>query len=389
MLGSRTIFSLWVALSSAWGLTVSADTLSSSVLKDAASPPEAEPRRWSGEWNLELGGGDYTEGKDEGVLTYFYLRSKFDYRFNTWMHALVSPRLDLYASRVQQRNEEGDAAGSSTRIRFSDAYLSVQPLEALEFRAGAIGQYYLSSAMLVSGRRAFPGAEELVTAQLGPVRAQLIAQQVVPTSNTLNTERTEKESLPMFQTQSLSLKSGYEDWLEGGAFGGHFEWRELPSKVAFESALLGNNVVGEVAPGSRFLYDFNGYFWGAEILVGPKAWAHLIIQYEGINNVRAPSNAGRGEMWGIGPHINFGDVALELRYRRYFVESDATVASYNFYRLGNTNRIGDNFELKLDFRKQKFSIVGDWYNARTINNNPNQFTMNAIYLGVETHYAPF
>jgi hypothetical protein len=348
---------------------------------------ESWHKQLSGEWNFEVGGGNYDEGKDEGVLTYFYLRGKFDYKFTSWMRAYVAPRLDLYASRVQERYEDDDLTDS--RIRFSDAYVSLEPIDFFTVRAGAVGQYFLESPILVSGRKAFPGFYESLRGNWNQVQVEFVAQQVVPTSNTLNTERTDKEALPVFQTQSVNVKGHYQNWLEGSIIGGHFTWDNLPSEVAFESALTGNNVNGEVAPGATFLYGFNGVFWSSEITLGPQGGPQAVLEYGGINNTSAPSNAGKAEIWGGGPRLVFGDTQLDLRYRRYFIESDATVGLYNYARLGNNNRIGDNIEFKLDFKRLKFAVVGDWYNARTINDNPNQFTMNAVYVGVETHYARF
>ena len=80
---------------------------------------------------------------------------------------------------------------------------------------------------------------------------------------------------------------------------------------------------------------------------------------------------------------------LDLRLRRYFIESDVTVASYNRGMLGHTNRLGDNVEFKLDFKEAKFAIVGEWDNAQTLLDRPLQKTVTQYYLGVETHYAPF
>lgn len=343
-------------------------------------------RPWLGEWKLEVGGGNFDEGKDEGLVTYVELTTHFNYRFTSWMHLVAAPSLELTASRVQSRSLDNDLGGN--RIRFRDLYLSLAPVRFFELRAGAIGQHFLGMPMLVS-RRAFPGFAEFLKGEYAGVHATLAAQQVVPTSYTMGSERADKEPLPSFQTQSLTIKGARKDWLSTTATAGHFTWAYVPSKVAFESALTGNNVQGEVAPGAQFLYGFDGYFWGTEVGLGPSRYMQMILEYQGINNSASPSHAGRAELVGIGPRFLVSGVEVDLRYRRYFVESDATVSSYNYYRLGHTNRIGDWVKLNVDFKAQKFSVFAQWFNARTINDSSTQFTMNNIFVGVETHYVEF
>lgn len=353
-------------------------------------PVETEKRsgQWNGKYSFGLGGGDYQEGKDEGVLSYFVVRSQFEYNFAPWMRVKVSPRVDLYASRVQERFEDDDL--SSSRLRFTEAYVSLMPSRYVDLRAGAIGQAELNAPLLISSRRAFPGLQQIAKADFKNIQGSLMFQEVVPTSVTLNTERTEKEELPSFLTQSLNLKGQAETWFDWTAKGGHYQWNKLPSKIAFESGSAGNSIAGEVAPGAKFRYGFEGYFWGGNLAFGPREFAQMNFEYEAMKNMVAPSNAGQAQSLGVGPTIHLGDLMdIDVRYRRYFIESDATVAVYSSSHLGNTNRDGDNIDFRIDFKRLKFALIGDWYNARTINASTSQYTMNSYYLGLETNYVSF
>lgn len=355
----------------------------SSLRLPADPKPAAE--KWKAEYELFMGGNGFTEGKDEGVGSLVYFKTKFGYQFTPWLRASVKPRIDLFAGRAQERYDNDTY---QNRIRLLEAYAAVQPVEFFEVRGGGINQGYLNSPMLISSHRDFPGFQEVATYQNGNFKAELIAEQVVPTSYTLNPERQTKETLPSFLAQSLHV-SGKSDWAELSMVGGHYEWLNMPNKVAFESAITGNLVDGDVAPGAHFKNKFNGWFGGIEFCACLSGPVQFTFDYQRILNAAAPSTDSDAQSWGFGPRFMMGDRELEIHYRNYFIESDATIGIYNRSLLGNTNRMGDDIEFKLDFKDRKFAIVGEWINARTIRDNSTQKTMTVYYLGLETPYAPF
>lgn len=341
--------------------------------------------KWKSEYELFLGGNGFSEGKDEGFGALLYFKTRFEYRFAPWLRASVRPRLDLFAGRAQERYDNDTY---QNRIRMLEGYLAVKPIQVFEVRAGAINQSYLDSPMLVSSHRGFPGFQEVLAFKTSKMKTELIAQQVLPTSYSLNTEREDKERLPYFLTQSLHFLARM-DWFEIRAAGGHYTFRDMPNKVAFESGITGNRVLGEVAPGARFKNKFDGWFGSMELCACWDAPVQLLFEYQRIQNTAAPSVDADAQTIGFGPRFRFGDRELELRYRNYFIESDATVGLYNRSLLGNTNRMGDDIEIKLDFKDRKFALVGEWLNARPIRDNATQKTMTVYYFGVETPYAPF
>lgn len=371
------------------GGTARAEFATSSRIK--ADTANENSRKWSGEWNVEAGGTGYNEGKDEGRGAYTFFRSKFNYKFADFLKLRTQPRVDFYFSQVQQRFDNDDM---ETKFRLSEAVVSLTPTDFLEINGGAISQTYLNSVMLVSRRRAFPGLQEMIFKNFdtgnGNVRVGVVAAQMIPTSYSLNTEREDKEPLASFSTQALTVSGNYADQLNYDVVAGHYTWSNLPDHVAFQSGIAGNSVIGPVAPGARFRYGFDGYFLSAQgCFCALTSWGGLSFGFERVKNSQAAAGLGDAQSWGIGPHLVFGDIAVDLSYRSFFIEKDTTVAYYTSTFLGNTNRMGDDVELKIDFRKHGFAVRAEWLNVVPIRSNDTQNTMTSILLGVESHYAPF
>jgi hypothetical protein len=222
------------------------------------------------------------------------------------------------------------------------------------------------------------------------VKAQLIAEQTVPTSYSLNTERKDKELLPTFNTQSVHLSGKFLTAYEWKAFAGHFNWSNMPSTVAVQSQRLGNSTNDSIGPGMAFKSRFDGYFAGGELCTcNQQGTLGFVLEYQRVLNTVAVRGFGNAQTFGLGPHFVFGERVLDVRYRRFFSERDSTVSYYMTSFLGNTNRVGDEVEAKFDFRDYGFALVGKWANALTIRDSKFQETITSFELGVETHYAPF
>ena len=169
--------------------------------------------------------------------------------------------------------------------------MGVIPFEFRELRGGAINQGYLNSPMLVSGRRAFPGFQAILSHDFENIRAELSVEQVVPTSYSMNLDREDKEETPFFQTQSLQFKGKSLKLIEWSVTGGHFGWSNIPDKVAYESSLQGNSVIGsESVAGSQFKYDFDGLFASTELCLCVEGSAvQWVAEFQRVRNTRAAS----------------------------------------------------------------------------------------------------
>lgn len=344
------------------------------------------PRKWNGEWRFLLGGITHEEGKDEGGAAALYVNSRFNYRLAPWLNARISPAIRFFSSRVQERFDD-DTYQSGMFL--TEGFLSVEPVSFFEARAGALNQGHHGTSMLVSGLRSFPGVQEIFKTKFADIEGSVIFQQAVATSHTLNTEREREEKMPSFNTETVALTGKNFGWMKWSTTAGHYAWTNVPAKVVYESRRLGNTGFGENVPSNGFLNGHEGFFGTAELCYCTDDAVNFVFEFQRIHNTSAASNAADAQLWGLGPNFNFGESVLDIRYRRYFIESDATVAYYNKSRMGHTNRIGHNIEATWHFKKNDFSIVAEAYFAEPINRDPNQRDLTVIFIGVETDYAKF
>lgn len=376
---------VFLSLSLVLGGDAVAQTTGSTSLKQSDVGSSRGPL--TGDWRFKLGGTSYREGRDEGAAATFSVETRADYRFNSILNAHLEPYIDIFTGRVQERYENDTY---ESRIGLASGYLSLKPIKYAEARAGAINQGYMDQSLLISGHRAFPGLQEILISDTKPVNVRVMAQQTIPTSYSLNAERAEKEPLPSFQTQALVVESkGYRN-VEWSVLGGHYNWSRLPDKVAYLSARAGNTVTGgDAAPGSRFKYQFDGYFWGGDVCACRLGQFDLLASYRGAYNGRAPAENRDAQLWSVGPRVRTRDIDYELKYVNYFLESDVTVARYARGTLGYTNRVGQGLEARANFKKQGFSLVGHWFTGDVVAEKATQNTMSTFELWVETDYASF
>lgn len=357
---------------------------------DLRAPLEDVKPTWraplSGDWSFAIGQRGMTEGPDEGFASFVILRSRFEYRFLKNLKAYISPRLDLYSSRVQQRFED-DLYDS--RMRFIDAYVDYAPTENLNLRLGAFSQDHLVQPLIISWRRTFPGLQQIYRRTLGGLRYSIHAQQLVPTSSSMNTERSEKERLPGFFTESLKIETADPNSNSFMLQLGHYRWQNIPSKVAFESKILGNTVDGDTPNNAKFRSAFEGYFGTLEACYCVNPRFKLSANYQRVRNTLAPDWAADGQGFTVRPVFIFEDYDLVLDYWREFVEPDVTISNYTSSSTVGTNRVGQEARVKFDLKKLGFAIETRWAEAQPINKNQVQKTFTEYYLGLESHYVAF
>lgn len=350
-------------------------------------PKATETRRFKGSWQGDIGVEGADHGKDQGFASYFGARVQFDYRLSPMLNVRATPGAVFYTSRLQQRIETDDYKST---VYVDDSFLQFTPIKEFELRAGALSQRFLDMPLLVSRGRAFPGLMQLGHFDFGSdVHLDIVAQQVVPTSRSLNTERNTREALPMFQTQSAHLNVKPVPDVTLGFWGGHYQWTNLPNKVAADSQLLGNTRTGELWAATKFAYGFDGYFGGARGCFCPPVGLGGEVSLMRFTNTSAPAGRRNGQMFEVSPMWRARDWDLRLTGALFFNERDTTPATYNPARYGNNNRNGYSAEVKLHLKSYGFSVVGQYVDAGTINRDPNQQRLTSMLLGVETDYEAF
>lgn len=358
---------------------------SSLSLKPADSARESSRFPIEGDYSLNLGGASIQEGKNTLEGAYLYFSPNFTIRLMPELKAKISPWGRFISARIQDRFNDDEDTGF---IFLNDAYLAYSPAEWVEVRGGMLSQSVLRTSMMVSSYASFPGGQLRLTNPAGKdLRLTTVFQYLIPTSQSGTADRDRSEKTPAFRTAHAELDyTGLSGW-EFGVYGGYYQWDNLPSKVAIKSATRGNaNVDGELV--TRFTSGFRGFFGGAEACYC-KARYGFGFDFKRMRNIEAQDYSADGQMVGGGPRLKWKDVELDLNFRSYFIESDATVAYYNRSRLGHTNRVGENAEAVLRFPKNKFALYFEMFNARPISRDDNQRNLQAYFFGVETDNVSF
>ncbi|MGE0764693.1 MAG: hypothetical protein AB7N80_15565 [Bdellovibrionales bacterium] len=363
-------------------------TFQSSVLLPL--PAEVErPRRWNGQWWLGSEVQNYSEGKDEGTGVLMDLGVLFNYALAPWARFHFDAEARFYGSRVQTRYED-ETMSSGLRLR--NGYVGFGDEDLFEFRTGVLSQKDLGAPLLVNTRRAFPGIREQMTfgSAAGMARLRLWAQQTMPTSYSLNTQRAEREKTPTFLTESINLKITPAKVFEAEFYATHFRFNNLPAVVAFESSALGNTVNGDVAPNSEFKYGFEGFVLGGSTcicLTGPLSFR---LGGQWLQNTAAPDRANRAQSLFLEGTLRLGQTMnITPRYTAFFNESDTSPAYYNRWQWGNNNRKGMVAQIEVEFPRYGFSIQAEYVQAAMINQDPFQFDKQVFLLGVETSHVSF
>jgi len=344
-------------------------------------------RKWNGDWRLGMGAFNFSEGKDDGTGGLMRLTGSFRYNLAPFLHFYFQPQIRFYSARVQSRYDE-DLADSGIRIR--NGYVGIGKEETLGVKVGVLDQEPLRSDLLVSGRRAFPGVRETFHFGTRAVRVTGTAQQTVPTSYSLNTRRVEREPTPTFLTETLEFKITPAKEFEAEIYATHFRFNHLPAVVAFDSALLGNSVMGESAAGSAFRYGFDGFLVGTEVAVFQVGPMDFRVGGQWLQNTSAPKELNRGQLLFLQSTLRVNsDLEITPRFSSYFAESDVAPAAYNTWDMGNNNRKGLMAELRVRFPNYGFNVDAKYVQAETINDYAFQADKQYFFIGVEMDNVPF
>lgn len=334
------------------------------------------------QWNLEFGSEFEAEGRDESLAIVTGLGMELRFEFTQNLRLVLAPNARFYSARSQERF---DSDNFEDRINLREAFLQYQPLPVLNIKAGSISQGSIDQPQLLSNHRSFPAI--LIQAEGGSesLTASAFLQESVPTSYSYNAQREDKEALPGLRSLRASLTSvPLTDWQMELAVG-RLSWRNLPSKVAFNSQKLGNSPFGEFAPGSRFVTGFETDFLGAEVNYCLECRYGVSGSYSRAHNSQAPGDSADAQLMGVAVHYRMPTLITSLAVDDFFSESDVTPAVYASSSFGNTNRRGQRLRLEFEVPSKDIKIKTEWVKANVIAGTPFQSDLNYVYLGVETH----
>lgn len=376
-----------------WGLILSAPCFSfaqgpatqSLLSTTAPASAQAKPSRRSiFKYKFGVEGESFANEKDQSQAVLVKADADFKYR-------LVSS-LEFHTHLVGQwvsgysHSQFGEGV-PSTGLFLREGLLQWSPFgQYFSVSAGAIDQKHQGSELFVSSR-AFPGALEKIKTGNDAVSLELKAQQSIPTSSTLSTKAVNNEKPPSFHTQTATVKAKPGSSWQVEGFGTHFTFKDLPTVVAADSELHGNEIEGDGPNSKKFRFEFDGFVYGGKsklrIMRGFSAevFGHVIV------NTKAPETYRNAQMIGGELEIGLpGATSLRPRFESFFVESDAVPAFYNSSDYGHNNRQGYSAGLDLEFRDAGFVIGGKYIDASLINPGTQQSRLQYILVRLVTLY---
>lgn len=347
-----------------------------------------EKKYW-GSWSLGLNARTMSDLTDSETYA--------SARLNLLGGAKLLPSLQLLgdvsvagASGFSQSRFGNDSLGSG--ININEALVSVFPEGFFSLDAGIINQRFLGSGLLVSDLP-FPALRQTLKKEWNiedsTIELGLKAQQAIPTSRTLdNQKRSEKEGTPTFMTQTLYADVEFTDSTSMNASLSRYQFKELPSSVAFESRLLGNTVPFSTASQSQFLFDYQGSLYTLNARQKLVSGLAIYGGAELIENDEAPSAYNRGFLTKIGATWNFQDHELDLSVANYFNESDSSPAFYNSSRLGHNNMKGQAYAAAFTY-EELFRVRVQYSDTDVISPNLVNTRRQNLSVALETLYVDF
>jgi hypothetical protein len=334
-------------------------------------------------WRSRMFGESTELTSQSAQIAGFDLFADTKYQLIETLEARAFLRLKFESGRSQ--SFFGDIEPNNA-ILVREAAIRYYPFAHSEAKAGIISQDWLNMPLLVY-RQAFPGA--LVKLGVSPFQNTVIgvaAQYSIPTSQTLSAQTVGKEATPTFATQTLFAEYGDSEFRVSGS-ASLYEYKNLPSFVAFESQKYGNSFSQINGPNnSAFEYPFKGWFTNVNAAYRMNSIFEPRASLGVLKNEQAPETYNDGQIIEAGTNIHLVNHVVSVEYQNFFAESDVVPSYYNSWAYGNTNKKGQGFEFGIQFKKYNFKIRANYIEAKLLNTNSVQQDQKYFYIGVETGY---
>ena len=311
--------------------------------------------------NIRSGIINWKEGADNGLVTAIRATGAIEHQLLNSVQANASVSAVTASGRVQEINGNGEGAD----FNIKEASLMWLPLDSVSLKVGAINQSVLNAPLLVNNRAFIGTSQGFETNPLG-VNVKLLAQQLVPTSETLNSDRNVEEPLPYFFTQSVLLETPSDKVVHAGIGLSLFNYSDLPSVVAADSSLLGNTVIGGSGPSSKFAEEFSGYHLSVNGELKLITQASLKLWSTWLENTASESQSRQGQLVGGSLNLNFPSFRIEPKMEVFFKEADAVPASYSSELYAFNNRRGYRAGVVFELPETGFLASVFYVNADTI-----------------------
>ncbi|MBT4762007.1 MAG: hypothetical protein HOO06_09945 [Bdellovibrionaceae bacterium] len=305
----------------------------------------------------------FDEGEDSAYQVIFGYQPSLKFNIHSKFNIDTQFSINLGASRVQsrfQRHSDNDTV-------LNELSMNYLPIENLKFSLGAINQKHLESPHLVSGVT-FPGFKLEAKTKGKGFNIGAKTQYLVPTSSSFDSDRSESEVLPNFQTQGIFASYNGFSKVDLQAQWNLYSFSNLPSVVAYESKRLGNfYITGTDVSESAFAVDYAGLSQSYNAKINyTKGLSHNLFASI-VENQNLESGSNRAQSVGTSLDVKIAQVVLTPSITTFFSETDASPAFYNSSDLGHSNRQGMKYSLRTYFKKLKFAIQANLIDSQVLN----------------------
>jgi hypothetical protein len=335
-------------------------------------------------WKMGLAGVNSQDNQSSNKFVGFAIDAKMKY----WLHPELFLNLDpnvrfengsFHSLDGERQNESG--------LYLKEAGVHWLFMNGATLSAGALNQSTNHSELLI-GNQAFPAVRaETELFSLGSLKTSLDVEQAIPTSSSLSTNTTGVEATPRFLSASMAFNYEHYRSFWKTRFGA-FSYDNLPTSVAYQSALRGNTVLSLTETESLFVYQYQGVEAMTSLRFPVMRGWDLTGSAAYLQNNKANSDLNRAYAISAGSEFFFvGRKSIDVIVTGFRVEPDAAVAYFNTGKYFNTNRVGYNVESFVNFNKYNFKIGLGYTEAEVIYLNPVQSREKSLMLMLETLYA--
>ena len=364
---------LWV------GLPILALASQLTMAKEVKTTLESkQPSKIETKLNFRTNTMGFYEGEQEASLVLFGFNPELKFKLDPKFYIDANVSLNLLSSRIQIRY----LSQNDQNFFLNELSMNYEPIENIKVSVGAINQNHLDSPFLVSNL-SFPGIMGIAQVKTEALKFGYKGQRLIPTSTSFDTDRTEKEALPLFQTQGLFADYKVHNNFEVGGQVNYFSFSELPSVVAFESQIMGNDVTGIEIGDSTFTEEFSGYSqsYYAKGMFTKNIGAQLNISV--VENENTLDGDNRSQFVETGMTFKFKNFDLIPSYAQFYAEPNVSPAFYNTRMLGNNNREGVRYSLRTNFKTINLNVIASYINAKVLNQSIYQDDLDSVRLVME------
>ncbi len=368
--------------------------------RDQLEIVKKERKIFYGKWKI-ISGAQVLNSEDNSLNRFSLFGNvkstlKFHKRF--YFKSLLGVGLHSFQGQDQFQKEPGN------NVSLLEGLLVFKPTTNSYLSMGAVNQRTFHNSFLsYSHHRAFPGFMEKVN--FNPTRNSKIsikAQQVIPSSYSFSSQRTEKEVQPSLLSEFAEFNYGKKNYWNKSklkfhlsARAGFFKYTNLPAVVAEASRTSGNLVEG-IGALARFKNGFEGWTTSGrlDMPIGDKQL--ITLSGETIKNDKAPFDVSKAQILVAKYGIKVSDLVLSPEIQYHYIERDSMVGAYMPGSFVSTNNEGISLFMSFNFTKLGFRILSGYRSLHplieTTSSNSNVFQQEneEIYeLRLETDYASF